>query len=123
LIHVHYNRYRYYDPGVGRFVSQDPIGLRGGSNPFMYAPNPNGWVDPLGLAKGKCACEINRDTHRLKQVNIYLIQRHLPKGAAGPLACSVHDPAGSLVVVNTKQPSITLTFTGVSISNPARCSQ
>jgi hypothetical protein len=37
----------------------------------------------------------------LKQVNIYLIQRHLPKGAAGPLACSVHDPAGSLVVVNT----------------------
>jgi hypothetical protein len=32
----------------------------------------------------------------LKQVNIYLIQRHLPKGAAGPLACSVHDPAGWL---------------------------
>jgi RHS repeat-associated protein len=54
---LHYNRYRYYDPGVGRFISQDPIGLRGGSNPFMYAPNPDGWVDPLGLAKEKCACD------------------------------------------------------------------
>jgi RHS repeat-associated protein len=50
---LHYNRYRYYDPGVGRFVSQDPIGLRGGSNLFAYAPNPMGWVDPFGLAKKK----------------------------------------------------------------------
>ncbi|MEJ2612747.1 MAG: RHS repeat-associated core domain-containing protein [Candidatus Thiodiazotropha sp.] len=33
------------DPGVGRFVSQDPIGLRGGSNLFAYAPNPLGWVE------------------------------------------------------------------------------
>jgi hypothetical protein len=45
------------------------------------------------------------------------------KGLFSPFAFSTHDPAGSLVVVNTKQPSITLTFTGVSISNPARCSQ
>jgi RHS repeat-associated protein len=50
---LHYNRYRYYDPGVGRFISQDPIGLRGGSNLFAYAPNPMGWVDPFGLAKEK----------------------------------------------------------------------
>jgi RHS repeat-associated protein len=50
---LHYNRYRYYDPGVGRFVSQDPIGLLGGSNLFAYAPNPMGWVDPSGL-NNKC---------------------------------------------------------------------
>jgi RHS repeat-associated protein len=50
---LHYNRHRYYDPGIGRFVSQDPIGLRGGSNLFAYAPNPMGWVDPFGLNK-KC---------------------------------------------------------------------
>jgi RHS repeat-associated protein len=50
---LHYNRYRYYDPGVGRFVSQDPIGLRGGSNLFAYAPNPMGWVDPFGLSRNK----------------------------------------------------------------------
>ena len=27
---LHYNRYRYYSPYVGRFVSKDPIGLLGG---------------------------------------------------------------------------------------------
>ena len=47
---LHYNRFRYYDPGVGRFVSQDPIGLAGGINLFQYAPNPIGWIDPFGLA-------------------------------------------------------------------------
>ena len=48
---LHYNRYRYYDPRVGRFISKDPIGYAGGLNLFVYAPNPVGWVDPLGLAK------------------------------------------------------------------------
>ncbi|MDK2126921.1 RHS repeat-associated core domain-containing protein, partial [Parachitinimonas caeni] len=47
---LHYNRFRYYDPDLGRFVSQDPIGLLGGNNFFEYALNPTGWVDPLGLA-------------------------------------------------------------------------
>jgi RHS repeat-associated protein len=48
---LHYNRFRYYDPVVGRFVSQDPIGLAGGLNTFAYAPNPFSWFDPNGLAK------------------------------------------------------------------------
>jgi len=47
---LHYNRYRYYDPGPGRFISEDPIGLDGGINLFQYAPNPITWIDPLGLA-------------------------------------------------------------------------
>jgi len=50
---LHYNRFRYYDPDAGRFVSQDPIGLAGGVNLYQYAPNPLSWVDPLGLAR-KC---------------------------------------------------------------------
>ncbi|MET1536880.1 RHS repeat-associated core domain-containing protein, partial [Burkholderia sola] len=48
---LHYNRYRYYDPNIGRFTSKDPIGLAGGINVFQYAPNPTGWIDPLGLQK------------------------------------------------------------------------
>ncbi|MBC3478932.1 MULTISPECIES: RHS repeat-associated core domain-containing protein, partial [Pseudomonas] len=48
---LHYNRYRYYDPRVGRFVSQDPISYGGGLNLFAYAPNPIFWIDPFGLAK------------------------------------------------------------------------
>ncbi|WP_321788560.1 RHS repeat-associated core domain-containing protein [Paraburkholderia sp. J94] len=49
---LHYNRHRYYDPGTGRFVSKDPIGLAGGINVYAYAPNPTGWVDPFGLKCG-----------------------------------------------------------------------
>ena len=47
---LHYNTFRYYDPDVGRFISQDPIGLRGGENLYAYAPNPTGWTDPWGWA-------------------------------------------------------------------------
>lgn len=46
---LHYNLFRYYDPQVGRFIVQDPIGLNGGWNLYQYAPNPLGWIDPWGL--------------------------------------------------------------------------
>lgn len=46
---LHYNRFRYYDPGVGKFISQDPIGLTGGINLFEYSRNPLFWIDPWGL--------------------------------------------------------------------------
>jgi len=50
---LHYNRFRYYDPGCGRFVSQDPIGLVGSTNIFSYAINPILLVDPFGLSSAK----------------------------------------------------------------------
>lgn len=46
---LHYNTFRYYDPDVGRFINQDPIGLSGGNNLYRYAPNPTGWADSWGL--------------------------------------------------------------------------
>ncbi|CAH0647678.1 putative deoxyribonuclease RhsA [Pseudomonas sp. Nvir] len=45
---LHYNTFRYYDPEVARFTTQDPIGLQGGFNLYSYAPNSTGWLDPLG---------------------------------------------------------------------------
>jgi uncharacterized protein RhaS with RHS repeats len=36
---MHYNYYRDYYPGVGRYLQPDPIGLRGGLNPYTYAYN------------------------------------------------------------------------------------
>ncbi|WP_249975205.1 RHS repeat-associated core domain-containing protein, partial [Vreelandella olivaria] len=42
-------RHRYYDPQQGRYISQDPIGLNGGTNLYGYVTNPTGMVDPLGL--------------------------------------------------------------------------
>jgi len=46
-----YLRARYYDPDVGRFISRDPIGYRGGINLYGYVGNnPVRWVDPDGKA-------------------------------------------------------------------------
>ena len=50
---LHYNRFRYYHPLSGTFVSPDPLGLAGGMNEFLYAINPINWSDPLGLKCGK----------------------------------------------------------------------
>jgi RHS repeat-associated protein len=44
-----YLRARYYDPQVGRFISQDPIGLIGGMNYYAYCMNnPVLFRDPTG---------------------------------------------------------------------------
>ncbi|HMA97137.1 MAG TPA: RHS repeat-associated core domain-containing protein [Polyangiaceae bacterium] len=45
---LHYNRYRYYDPDTGRYLSPDPIGIDGGNDLFAYGPNPISWFDPIG---------------------------------------------------------------------------
>jgi RHS repeat-associated protein len=48
---LHYNRYRYYDPKLGRYLQSDPIGHEGSPvNLYAYCPNPLVQVDVLGLA-------------------------------------------------------------------------
>ena len=56
--------YRAYDPELGRWISEDPLGEEGGLNLYGYVGNsPLMGVDPLGLA------DSNED--------------HLPEGAGG----------------------------------------
>jgi RHS repeat-associated protein len=47
---LHYNRYRYYDPGLGRYLQTDPLGYEGSpTNLYGYPANPLTDVDVLGL--------------------------------------------------------------------------
>jgi RHS repeat-associated protein len=48
-IGLYYNRFRYYDPDGGEYVSQDPIGLEGCINLYAYVVDVNSWIDILGL--------------------------------------------------------------------------
>jgi RHS repeat-associated protein len=58
-----YYRARYYDPSIGRFISEDPIQFRGGINFYAYVRNnPVNLTDPFGLCDHKknlfiCASE------------------------------------------------------------------
>ncbi|MCQ6113226.1 RHS repeat protein, partial [Escherichia coli] len=47
---LYYNRHRYYDPLQGRYITQDPIGLKGGWNFYQYTLNPVQYIDSMGLA-------------------------------------------------------------------------
>ena len=55
---LYYYRARYYDPEVGRFMNEDPIGFSGGINFYSYVGNdPVNFNDPLGLCENRPAEE------------------------------------------------------------------
>ncbi|EBS3381136.1 RHS repeat protein [Salmonella enterica subsp. enterica serovar Newport] len=72
---LHYNLYRFYDPDIGKFISGDPISLKGGINLYAYAPNPLSWIDPLGL---KCWSSARRDYWKAEA-------KAAPKGMYSPV--------------------------------------
>ena len=46
---LYYNRFRYYSPDMGMYISSDPIGLAGGLVLYSYVHDPNFLVDKFGL--------------------------------------------------------------------------
>ena len=99
-----YNRHRYYDPDAGRFVSRDPIGLRGGVNVYQYVPNPTHWIDPLGLACSPTRRASLREIRR--QLGIPMSQQPLSQKMV-PLT----DSGGAWILGENKQPIMTRELT------------
>jgi len=59
---LHYNWWRYYDPGVGRYVRTDPIGFDGGDwNLYGYVQlTPLVWSDQDGLVRSGRGFDVRR---------------------------------------------------------------
>ena len=59
---MYYNRFRYYDPSTGAYISQDPIGLAG-NNPTLYGYvcDSNTEFDSFGLDCGKATSKTRKN--------------------------------------------------------------
>jgi len=91
---LYYNRFRYYDPETGKYISQDPIGLDGGSGLYAYVPDVLAWIDPYGLARCGPA--------RKKTEWEHIFDRHWHGGATGK-ASGIKDIFGRLEKNEIKQ--------------------
>ena len=68
---THYNYFRDYEPGMGRYLESDPIGLGGGLNTYAYVDSaPVNWFDDYGLGKSSPNTSSNAGYytgHRMKR--------------------------------------------------------
>jgi RHS repeat-associated protein len=58
-----YNRYRYYHPGLGRYLAKDPVGPFGGLNLYAYVRDPFAAIDPFGLIEEWGVAPYGASTH------------------------------------------------------------
>jgi RHS repeat-associated protein len=77
---LYYNRFRYYDPESGSYLSQDPIGLAG-NNPTLYGyvKDVNSWVDQLGLELVSVnPNDINYSQRTVSEVRVFDANKYKP---------------------------------------------
>ena len=100
---LHYNRFRYYDPDVGRFISQDPIGVSGGINYYQFASNPTEFIDSLGLKCIKRLSQKNRLEFDGLEVKAVRDLSHLSQGtleAMAKLGFAATDQKGNKLILH-----------------------
>ena len=77
---LYYNRFRYYDPNTGGYISQDPIGLEG-DNPTLYGYvfDPSIQIDPLGLDLIEVnPNNINYSQRTVSEIRVFDVNKYEP---------------------------------------------
>ncbi len=82
---LYYNRFRYYSPDSGLYLSQDPIGLFGGSKLYAYVNNPNSQVDIFGLTVTPGQVGSYGDLVKASDIGDDLELHHIPQDKLGHL--------------------------------------
>ena len=73
---LYYNRFRYYAPDEGMYISQDPITIEGGMNLYGYVTDTTKLIDVAGLSDSSIlggnlgsAPGLNHDAHHIVMAN------------------------------------------------------
>ncbi|MBA1188051.1 type IV secretion protein Rhs [Pseudomonas entomophila] len=111
---LHCNVFRYYDPCAGRFITQDPIGLEGDYNLYVYAPNPLTWIDPFGWCKSAASGKkgTKKAEHDLEQNGYTIVAEELTMKVNGSRMRAdfvARDKQGNLHVFEVKHRAGALT--------------
>ena len=104
---LYYNRHRYYDPHIGSYVNQDPIGLMGGSNKFAYPTSPTSGTDPLGLFDSQKCASIKS---RIDNLNKEIWDKRYPDLKSNPGKLPYRATPGSLLRDTVQGHEILLTI-------------
>lgn len=87
---LYFMRARYYDAGLGRFISEDPAGASGDLNPYLYAGNdPVDLVDPFGLD----GCTKALEEQGYQTVNLGTHDWCIPPATLPPVVVTADPPA------------------------------
>jgi RHS repeat-associated protein len=108
---LYYYRARYYDPRLGRFISEDPIAIDVRPNLYAYVlDSPVNFTDPLGWdaitddpAVKKCICDIW--TRARGGAERFEFGADITKGQDGKLGCRPWPWAGPGTWQSQKRPS------------------
>lgn len=112
---LHYNRHRYYDPKLGRYLQSDPLGYEGSeTNLYAYPSNPLVQIDLLGLTQhdnGNAAQQPRSDAQGDAREGVGSGKKEQGDGAAGETRRSdlmSHEEADARVRTETEQRRLAL---------------